>query len=80
MQQQVQTPGKAVPQSPVSPESQARDKERVTLLLEINSHLLQEAMNLQSQGKSGHIGQMPPPKEDGKPETEVKPASKEYVE
>ena len=70
---------KAVPQSPVSPVAQAREKERVTLLLEINSELLQEIVSLQGQGKAGHIGPMPP-KEEGKKESDIKPASKEYVE
>jgi hypothetical protein len=50
----------------------------VTLLLEINTELLQEICSLQGQGKSGHIGPMPPPKDDGK--EEVKAASKEYIE
>ncbi|KAF2808103.1 uncharacterized protein BDZ99DRAFT_392203 [Mytilinidion resinicola] len=69
---------KSVPQSPVSPGAQARDKERVTLLLEINTELLQEICRLQEQGKSGHIGPMPPPKEEGK--EDVKAASKEYID
>ena len=70
---------KAVAQSPVSPVAQAKEKERVTLLLEINSELLQEIVSLQGQGKAGHIGPMPP-KEEGKKESDIKPASKEYVE
>ncbi|KAF2493758.1 hypothetical protein BU16DRAFT_53573 [Lophium mytilinum] len=69
---------KSVPQSPVSPGAQARDKERVALLLEINNELLQEICRLQELGKNGHIGTMPPPKEDGK--EELKAASKEYVD
>ncbi|KAL4998422.1 hypothetical protein BDV10DRAFT_167016 [Aspergillus recurvatus] len=42
-------------QSPVvqSPAALAREKERVSVLLEINSILLQEAINLQTSGKAG---------------------------
>ncbi|KAL4915966.1 hypothetical protein BDW62DRAFT_187267 [Aspergillus aurantiobrunneus] len=36
-----------------SPAAVARDKERVSVLLEINSMLLQEAVNLQTSGKAG---------------------------
>ncbi|BCS24339.1 uncharacterized protein APUU_40783A [Aspergillus puulaauensis] len=36
-----------------SPAAVARDKERVSVLLEINSMLLQEAINLQTSGKAG---------------------------
>ncbi len=54
-QQQAQTPqtkqaganGAAASQSP------ARERERVTVLLEINTHLLQEVVSLQAQGKAG---------------------------
>jgi len=41
------------PQSPQTASSQAREKERVRLLLEINLELLQEVQNLQAQGKGG---------------------------
>lgn len=75
---QAQTPVKAVPPSPVSPVAQAREKERMTLLLEINNLLLKEVVDLQSQGKAGHIGPAPP-NQDGKPEDKQQP-SKEYVE
>ncbi|KAJ9601914.1 hypothetical protein H2200_013584 [Cladophialophora chaetospira] len=35
------------------PQSPARERERVTVLLEINTHLLQEVVSLQAQGKAG---------------------------
>jgi len=57
-----------------------RDKERMALLLEINTHLLKEVCDLQAQGKAGHVGG-PPQKEDGKPgEGENKQGSKEFIE
>ncbi|KAF2785694.1 hypothetical protein K505DRAFT_221887, partial [Melanomma pulvis-pyrius CBS 109.77] len=71
---QVQTPVKATPPSPLSPVAQAREKDRMTTLLEINNLLIQEVVELQSQGRAGHIG--PPPPEGDK---QVQPA-KEYVD
>lgn len=41
------------PQSPSAIASQAREKERTALLLDINAKLLQEINNLQAQGKGG---------------------------
>lgn len=46
--------------SPVNPQAAAREAERVTTLLEINSHLIEEVMNLQNQGKAGTTGQQTP--------------------
>src|SRR6201999_2056273 len=37
----------------VSPQSAARERARVSVLLEINTHLLQEVVSLQAQGKAG---------------------------
>ncbi|KAF2688055.1 hypothetical protein K458DRAFT_415126 [Lentithecium fluviatile CBS 122367] len=54
-----QTPVKAVPRSPVSPVAQAREKQRIDTLLEINQALIQEVMELHTQGKAGHIGPAP---------------------
>ena len=68
---QVQTPVKAVPQSPVSPVTPAKAHERVAVLLEINSILIVEATTLQTQGKGGQIGA---------PEEGKQPPSKEYIE
>lgn len=68
---QAQTPIKAVPQSPVSPVTPAKAHERVAILLEINSILINEATTLQTQGKGGQIGAP----EEGKPQP-----SKEYIE
>lgn len=50
-----QTPARSQsqPQSPRSPANVAREKERLELLLDINSDLLQEMQNLQAQGKGG---------------------------
>jgi hypothetical protein len=50
-QQQPQT-GQAQGQ-PMSPQSAARERARVSVLLEINTHLLQEVVSLQAQGKAG---------------------------
>lgn len=68
---QVQTPVKAVSQSPLSPVTSARAHERVVVLLEINSILINESITLQTQGKGGQIGAS----EEGKPQP-----SKEYIE
>lgn len=43
--------------TPLSPQSANREKARVTVLLDINSHLLQEVISLQSQGKAGPVTQ-----------------------
>ena len=40
-------------QQPQSPQSIVREKSRVSVLLEINSYLLQEIVSLQAQGKAG---------------------------
>lgn len=37
----------------LSPQSAARERARVSVLLEINTHLLQEVVSLQTQGKAG---------------------------
>ena len=74
---QVQTPAKATPPSPLSPIAQAREKDRMTTLLEINNLLIQEVVELQTQGRAGHIGPGP----DNRPEGEKQqPPAKEYVE
>ncbi|KAJ4516517.1 hypothetical protein HRR84_006036 [Exophiala dermatitidis] len=39
----------------LSPQSAARERARVSVLLEINTHLLQEVISLQSQGKAGTV-------------------------
>jgi hypothetical protein len=54
-QQQPQMGG----QRSLSPTSAAREKSRVSTLLEINSALLQEVVSLQSQGKAGIPAQPP---------------------
>lgn len=55
----------------------AREKERITLLLEINSELLKHATNLQAQGLAGLIGSQQQPME---PAADNKAASEEYRE
>lgn len=58
---QLQTPSRAQAQNqaqssiqqPQSPQSVAREKARVSVLLEINSYLLQEVVSLQAQSKAG---------------------------
>jgi hypothetical protein len=76
MPAQAQTPLKAAPQSPLSPVAQAREKERISTLLEINNLLLGEVVELQTQGKAGHTGPSTPA-EGGKPKQQP---SNEYVE
>lgn len=73
---QAQTPVKAVPPSPTSPVAHARNQDRVATLLEINSLLIKEVCELQSQGKAGQVGQSA----DGKPEGDKQQPSKEYVD
>lgn len=53
-QNTVQNP-RAVQQlaAPLSPQSAARERARVSVLLDINTHLLQEVVSLQTQGKAG---------------------------
>lgn len=53
-----------------SPAAMARDKERVSVLLEINSMLLQEAINLQTSGKAGG-----PPAQQGSQDSNPSPTS-----
>lgn len=45
---------------PMSPQAVAREEERVTTLLEINAHLIQEVTSLQAQGKAGSGSQASP--------------------
>ena len=49
---QNQTQALPSPSSP-SPQSAARERARVSVLLDINTHLLQEVVTLQAQGKAG---------------------------
>lgn len=72
------TPAKQVPQSPVSPGAQAREKARIDTLLEINQALIQEVMELHSQGKAGHIGPTPE-KADGEKQQQPSMEYREYV-
>lgn len=61
-QQQAQPGNQALNQqnnTSVSPHTAAREKARVTALLDINSHLLQEVITLQTQGKAGPVAQQP---------------------
>ncbi|KAI4676094.1 uncharacterized protein J4E84_009711 [Alternaria hordeiaustralica] len=73
---QVQTPVKQVPPSPVSPANPARNADRVATLLDINSILIKEVCELQTQGKAGQVGPTP----EGKPEGDKPQPSKEYVD
>ena len=66
------------PPTPLSPGAQARERDRVTLLLDINRVLLQEVLKLQEQGKTGPLpGQNPD--EAGSKEGEHR-ASQEYIQ
>ena len=83
-QQQQQT------SSPRSPQSAAREEERVTTLLEINAHLIQEVTNLQMQGKAGSSNQQisptspttgdPNPVPNSPQDASRKPPSQEYAD
>ncbi|KAF2088579.1 hypothetical protein K490DRAFT_39421 [Saccharata proteae CBS 121410] len=64
---------------PASPGAQNRERERVSLLLEINRELLQEILKLQEQGKGGVVSQ-PAPNQDPQNPAEAKQASKEYID
>jgi hypothetical protein len=77
----IQSPiNKSAPPTPQSPGEQARDRERVTLLLEINQILLQEIVTMQEQGKGGDVQSPANPKQEDKKEAEKPQASREYVE
>ena len=54
LQNAVQNQTQALPSpNSQSPQSAARERARVTVLLDINTHLLQEVVSLQAQGKAG---------------------------
>lgn len=63
------TPGhQGTPQmTPQSGPAAAREKARVSVLLDINSMLLQEVVNLQTAGKAGAAPQQPPGSHDSNP-------------
>lgn len=72
-----QPAGKMNPPTPLSPGAQTRERDRVTLLLDINRVLLQEVLKLQEQGKTGPLPQpgQNPEEKDGEPK-----ASQEYIQ
>ncbi|KAL1595167.1 hypothetical protein SLS60_009855 [Paraconiothyrium brasiliense] len=74
-----QTPVKALPQSPVSPVAQAREKQRIDTLLEINQVLIQQVMELYEQGKAGHIGPAPDAKQEGEKPQQPSPEYRDYM-
>jgi len=65
------------PGSPLTPEQLEKEKERVTLLLEINQALLHELVNMQKQGKGGNVQQ---PRNPNPSDENEKLAAPEYVE
>ncbi|EKG17770.1 hypothetical protein MPH_04985 [Macrophomina phaseolina MS6] len=71
------TPAKPAAATPTSPGQLQREREQVTLLLDINRELLQETLRLQEQGKGGLMTN-PPPAQDGDATKQV--ASKEYID
>ncbi|KAF2102075.1 hypothetical protein NA57DRAFT_54009 [Rhizodiscina lignyota] len=77
-----QSASKQSPSTPLSPSLIARERQRVSLLLTINSELLQEIITLQMQGKGGVIGQQVPSKEEDVkgPNAMNKPPSREYID
>ena len=72
-----QTPVKALPQSPVSPVTQAREKQRIDTLLEINQVLIQQVLELYEQGKAGSIGPAPDTKQEGEKPQQPSPEYRE---
>lgn len=74
--QQVVPKAVVSPQAPPSPGAQAREQQRITLLLEINMQLLQEISNLQASGKGGATN---PQQLKSVPSVE-KMASDEYIQ
>lgn len=77
-QAQTQPVATGGPGSPLPPELIEQEKERVTVLLEINQVILQELVNMQKQGKGGNVSQ---PKNPGAaPQDGTKLAAPEYVE
>lgn len=67
--------------TPLSPGSESREKERVTILLDINRELLMEVMRLQelqAEGKKQAEGEKSEKSE--KPEKPVVPGGKDFVE
>ncbi|KAF2271364.1 uncharacterized protein EI97DRAFT_462900 [Westerdykella ornata] len=77
-QPQAQTPIKAQPASPLSPVAQAREKERIQTLLDINMILLREITDLVSQGKGGVVGGSQDSQQAG--EKPAQSPSKEYTD
>ncbi|KAF2233779.1 hypothetical protein EV356DRAFT_503320 [Viridothelium virens] len=68
------------PATPLSPGAQARERDRVILLLDINRVLLQEVLKLQQEGKTGPLPQPGQnPEEAGGKEGEPR-ASQEYIQ
>jgi len=61
----------------LTPEQLEKEKERVTLLLEINQALLHELVNMQKQGKGGNVQQ---PRNANPSDENEKLAAPEYVE
>ncbi|KAK5010755.1 hypothetical protein BJ546DRAFT_833482 [Cryomyces antarcticus] len=51
-----QSTTKPIPQRSLSPGAQARERERVSVILDINSEILHEAIRLQEEGKGGLTG------------------------
>jgi hypothetical protein len=56
------------------------ERQRVTLLLDINTILLQEIVVMQERGDGGDVQSPNKPSEDSQQAAESKVASKEYVE
>jgi hypothetical protein len=65
------------PGSPLTPEQLEKEKERVTLLLEINQALLHELVNMQKLGKGGNVQ---PVRNSNSSDESEKLATPEYVE
>lgn len=75
-QQGQPTPGQGTPQmTPQSGPAAAREKARVSVLLDINSMLLQEVVNLQAAGKAGAPPQQQQPQQPGSQESNPSPGS-----
>jgi hypothetical protein len=69
-----------IPGANSTPDSSSLDKQRVTLILDINSHLLEQIQLLQATGKGGDVQTPANPSQPAADPAEAKKPSREYVE
>lgn len=76
-QQHPQRPQFPSYQPPTTPEGVARERERITAILQVNSELLQHISKLQSDGHGGQVGAPQPGEQQAQP---TKTPSPEYLQ